>query len=180
MARLKSKYIDEIVPQMIQEFQYKNKMQVPKLKKVVINMGVKEGVQDIKILDQCAQELSMISGQRAVVTRARQSISNFKIRAGVPVGAKVTLRGERMYEFVDRLVSVAMPRIKDFQGVSRKSFDGQGNFSMGLNEQTVFPEVDFDKIKKVQGMDIVFVIRSQNAEESRRLLELLGIPFRRK
>lgn len=178
--RLKEKYDTEIVPQLIKEFNYKNKMQAPKVEKVVINMGVKEGAQDIKILDQCAAELSLIAGQKAIITRAKKSISNFKVREGSPVGAKVTLRGVRMYEFIDRLVSIAMPRIKDFQGVSDKSFDQDANFAFGLSEQLIFPEVNFDKIKKTQGMDIIFVTTTKNREESKRLLQLLGVPFRRR
>ncbi|MBN1493108.1 MAG: 50S ribosomal protein L5 [Candidatus Omnitrophica bacterium] len=180
MARLKQKYLDQIAPAMMAEFGYKNKLQVPRVTKVVINMGVKEGVQDVKIIDQCAEELTMITGQKAVITRARKSISNFKIREGQPVGVKVTLRGKMMYEFIDRLISIAMPRIKDFQGVSDKSFDQGGNFAMGLTEQIVFPEINFDKVKKIQGMDIVFVTTAKTREEAKKLLQLFGMPFRRK
>ena len=178
--RLQEKYFQEIVPQMMQQYNYKNPMQVPRLTKIVLNMGVKEGNQDVKIIDQCASELSQIAGQRAVITRAKKAISNFKIRKGAPVGVRVTLRRARMYEFLDRLVSIAMPRIKDFQGVSEKSFDQQGNFAFGLNEQIIFPEINFDKIKKVQGMDVVLVTTAENTDESKKLLQLFGMPFRRR
>jgi large subunit ribosomal protein L5 len=180
MARLREKYDKEIAPQMMKEFSYKNKLQVPHIEKIVINMGVKEGAQDVKVIDLCAEELALITGQKPIITRAKKSISNFKVREGSPIGVKVTLRRKRMYEFIDRLISVAMPRIKDFQGVSEKSFDQGGNFAMGLTEQSIFPEINFDKVKKIQGMDIVFVTSAKNREEAKRLLQLFGMPFRRK
>jgi len=180
MSRLFEKYKKEIVPQLLHDFNYKNVHQVPALQKIVINMGVKEGVQDIKILDQLTEEVALITGQRPIITRAKKAISNFKIRKGNPVGLKVTLRRKRMYEFFDRLVSIAMPRIKDFRGVSPNSFDEYGNYSMGVSEQIIFPEVDYDKVKKVQGMDITFVTSSNKKEETRKLLEYLGMPFRKK
>lgn len=178
VPRLRQKYLKEIVPLMMKEFEFENPYQVPRLEKVVINMGVKEGAQDIKILDGAREELALIVGQRPLVTRARKSISAFKLRAGSPIGLKVSLRGPRMYEFIDRLFNMAMPRIRDFRGVPDTGFDQQGNLSMGLQEQIIFPEVDFDKVKKVQGMDITFVTTSAKKAESKRLLELLGFPFR--
>jgi len=164
----------------MQEFKYENVMQAPKLMKVVVNMGIKEGQQDIKILEQLALELGMITGQKPQVTRAKKSIANFKLRQGSPIGAKVTLRKARMYEFLDRLFNIAMPRIRDFRGFSDKSFDDRGNYSLGLQEQTIFPEVEFDKVKKTQGMDVTFVTTAENSKESKRLLELLGLPFTKK
>lgn len=179
LPRLMEKYRQEAVPQLIQEFHYKNPMQAPKMEKIVINMGVKEGQEDIKILDQIAIELSRITGQKPVVTRAKKSISAFKLRQGSPIGLKVTLRRMRMYEFMDRLFNVAMPRIRDFRGFLDRSFDQHGNFSIGLTEQTIFPEVEYDKLKKTQGMDITFVTTAKNKQEGKRLLELLGFPFRK-
>ena len=177
--RLLNRYRGEVVPQIMKELGFSNTFQVPRLQKVVVNMGVKEGAQDIKILDQVAHELGQITGQKPVVTRARKSISAFKLRQGVPIGLKVTLRKNHMYEFVDRLFNVAMPRIRDFRGYSETSFDQHGNYTLGIQEQTIFPEVEFDKIKKVQGMDVTFVTTSEKKEESKRLLELLGLPFKR-
>lgn len=179
LPNLLEKYRAEVVPALIKEFGYKNSMQTPKLLKVVVNMGVKEGQEDIKILDQLAVELSRIVGQKPVVTRAKKSISAFKLREGSPIGLKVTLRRSRMYEFLDRLFNVAMPRIRDFRGFLDKSFDQRGNFTIGLTEQTIFPEVEFDKMKKTQGMDITFVTTAENKKEAKRLLELLGFPFRK-
>ena len=179
VPRLRQRYLKEIVPTMMKEFGLKNPYQVPRLEKVVLNMGVKEGAVDIKILDSLRDELAQITGQRPLVTRARKSISAFKLRAGSPIGLKVTLRGPRMYEFMDRLTNVAMPRIRDFRGLADTGFDSQGNLSVGLQEQIIFPEVEFDKIKKVQGMDITFVMTSTKKAESKRLLELLGFPFRK-
>jgi len=179
MPRLLERYRNEVVPELMKEFGYKNPMQAPQLEKVVINMGVKEGQEDIKILDQIAIELARITGQKPVVTRAKKSISAFKLREGSPIGLKVTLRKARMYEFVDRLFNVAMPRIRDFRGFLDRSFDQRGNFSIGLTEQTIFPEVEYDKIKKTQGMDITFVTTAENKKEGKRLLELLGFPFRK-
>ena len=177
--RMLGQYRKEVLPVLMKEFGYKNPMQAPKLVKIVINMGVKEGQEDIKILDQLAEELSRFTGQKPVVTRAKKSISSFKLRQGSPIGLKVTLRRARMYEFVDRLFNVAMPRIRDFRGFSDRSFDQRGNFSIGLTEQTIFPEVEYDKMKKTQGMDITFVTTAGNRQEGRKLLELLGFPFRK-
>ncbi len=173
------KYRSEVVPELMKEFGYKNPMQTPHLEKIVVNMGVKEGQEDIKILDQLAVELARIVGQKPVVTRAKKSISAFKLRQGSPIGLKVTLRRARMYEFIDRLFNVAMPRIRDFRGFLDRSFDQHGNFTIGLTEQTIFPEVEFDKMKKTQGMDITFVTTAENKKEGKRLLELLGFPFRK-
>ncbi|MBU1863957.1 MAG: 50S ribosomal protein L5 [Candidatus Omnitrophica bacterium] len=180
MARLFEKYKKEIVPKLREDFGYKNIHTVPALQKIVINMGVKEAVQDIKILDQLVEEVALIVGQRPVITRAKKAISNFKIRQGNPIGLKVTLRRKIMYEFLDRLLNVAMPRIKDFRGVSVNSFDQKGNYSMGIQEQIIFPEVDYDKVKKVQGMDITFVSSANTKEETKKLLEYLGMPFRKR
>lgn len=179
MTRLLEKYKTEVIPKLKDEFKYENVHQVPKLEKIVINMGVKEAVSDIKVLDTLMDEVALITGQRPVMTRAKQAISNFKIREGNPVGLKVTLRGVRMYEFLDRFINVAMPRIRDFRGVSRKSFDQRGNYSMGLQEQIIFPEIDYDKVKKIQGMDITFVTSCDSTDESRTLLKHLGMPFRK-
>ena len=179
VPRLLTKYREQVVPQIMKELGYTNAFQIPRLKKIVVNMGVKEGAADIKILDQVAHELGQITGQKALVTRAHKSISAFKLRQGVPIGLKVTLRKNRMYEFVDRLFNVAMPRIRDFRGYPETSFDDHGNYTLGIQEQIIFPEVEFDKVKKIQGMDITFVMSSEKKEESRRLLELLGLPFRR-
>lgn len=177
--RLQKRYKDEVVSAMKSEFKYDNIMQVPRLQKVVINMGVKEGASDVKVIEHLAGELAMITGQKPVITRAKKSISGFKLREGVPIGLKVTLRRARMYEFIDRLFNVAMPRIRDFRGYSDKSFDQNGNYTLGLQEQIIFPEIEFDKIKKVQGMDITFVTTARNSSEGKRLLELLGLPFRK-
>ena len=177
--RLREKYQKEIVPAMIKAQGYKNPHQVPRLLKIVINMGVKEGAQDIKILDAVKADLATVTGQTPVITRARKSIAAFKLREGSPIGLKVTLRGPRMYEFLDRLINVAMPRIRDFRGLPDTGFDSQGNLSIGLQEQIIFPEVDFDKIKKVQGMDITFVTTTDKKNEAKLLLELLGFPFRK-
>ena len=179
IPRLREKYQKEIVPTMIKERGYKNPHQVPRLVKIAINMGVKEGALDIKILDAVKADLATVTGQTPVVTRARKSISAFKLREGSPIGLKVTLRGPRMYEFLDRLVNVAMPRIRDFRGLPDTGFDSQGNMSFGLQEQIIFPEVEFDKIKKVQGMDVTFVTTTKKKEEAKRLLELFGFPFRK-
>ncbi len=180
LPRILVKYRTDVVPALKQEFAYKNVMQVPKLDKIVVNMGVKEAKEDVKILEQCALELENIVGQKPVITRAKKSISAFKLREGSPVGIKVTLRGYRMYEFMDRLINIAMPRIRDFQGYAGKGFDGHGNFTLGLLEQTIFPEVVFDKIKKVQGMDITFVTTAKTDAEGRSLMAHLGLPFKKK
>ena len=178
--RLKAKYDKEISSLLVKEFGYKNKMQIPKLEKIVVNMGIKEGPSDIKIFEQCAEELSLITGQKPVVRRAKKAISAFKLRENSPIGLKVTLRKARMFEFMDRLFNLAMPRIRDFQGYSDRSFDGRGNFSIGITEQTVFSEVQFDKVKKVQGMDVTFVTTAKNNQEAKMLLELLGLPFKKR
>ncbi len=179
VPRLRQRFLKEIVPSMMKEFKFKNPYQVARLKKIVINMAVKEGALDIKVLDGAREELALISGQKPLVTRARKSIAAFKLREGSPIGLKVTLRGPRMYEFLDRLVNVAMPRIRDFRGFPDTGFDSQGNLSIGLQEQIIFPEIDFDKVKKVQGMDITFVTSSTKKAESKRLLDLLGFPFKK-
>ena len=177
--RLLELYRTAIVPTMMKEFHYKNPLAVPRIEKIVINMGVKEGAEDVKVLEHIAHELSQIAGQKPVVTRAKKSISAFKLREGAPIGLKVTLRRARMYEFMERLFNVAMPRIRDFRGFLATSFDSSANYSFGIQEQTIFPEVDYDKMKKLQGMDITFVTTTTEKEESKRLLELLGFPFRK-
>ncbi len=177
-ARLKTYYEKEAVPALVREFEYKNKMEVPRLEKIVVNMGLGEAIQNIKILDSAVQELAMIVGQRAVITKARKSIATFKLRKGMSIGCTVTLRRDRMYEFLDRLVNAALPRIRDFRGISPKSFDGRGNFSMGVKEQFIFPEIDYDKIEKVMGMNITIVTTAKSDEEARQLLKLMGVPFR--
>lgn len=178
VPRLKEKYIKEIAPALKKEFSFTNSMQIPKLSKVVVNIGVGEAVQDIKELDSATGDLSIVTGQKPIIRRARKSISNFKLRAGMPVGCMVTLRGERMYEFVDRLLNFAIPRIRDFRGVPGRSFDGRGNYTLGIKEQLIFPEIDFDKIDKTRGMDITFVTTTNKDEESKALLRALGMPFR--
>jgi len=179
IPRLLEKYRSEIIAKMQKEFNYSNAMQVPKLDKVVINMGVKEGASDIKIIEHLAVELGKIAGQKPLITRAKKSIAAFKLRENSPIGLKVTLRRARMYEFVDRLFNVAMPRIRDFRGYSDKSFDDNGNYTLGIQEQIIFPEIEFDKVKKVQGMDVTFVTTANNREEGKVLLELLGLPFKK-
>lgn len=178
MARLKDYYEKEVVPALIKVFDYKNRMEVPRLEKIVINMGLGEAIQNIKILDTAAQELSLITGQKPVITKARRSIATFKLRQGMSIGCSVTLRKERMYEFFDRLVNVNLPRVRDFRGISPKSFDGRGNFALGLKEQIIFPEIDYDKIDKVKGMNIVIVTTAKTDDEARQLLKLMGVPFR--
>ncbi len=178
VPRLKEKYIKEIIPNMMKEFQYKNIMQVPRLEKIVLNVGLGEAVQNIKLLDAAQKELTMITGQKAVVTKAKKSIAAFKLRKGTPIGCKVTLRGNRMYEFLDRLISVALPRIRDFKGVSGKSFDGRGNYSLGLKEQFIFPEIDYDKVEMVHGLDITICTTAKTDQESKALLRHFGMPFR--
>ena len=177
MARLKETYQSEIVEAMIKKFGYKNIMEVPKLDKIVINMGVGEAKENAKVLDSAVRDLEIISGQKAVLTKAKKSIANFKLREGMPIGCKVTLRGERMYEFLDRFFNVALPRVRDFRGINPDSFDGRGNYNMGLKEQLIFPEIDYDKIDKVRGMDICFVTTATTDEEARELLKLMGAPF---
>jgi large subunit ribosomal protein L5 len=178
VPRLKDKYKSDVVPAMIQKFGYKNAMQVPKLEKVIVNMGLGEAIQNSKIIDAAVNDIMTITGQKPVVTKSKKSIAAFKLREGMSVGAKVTLRGDRMYEFVDRLANIALPRVRDFRGISPKSFDGRGNYSMGVKEQLIFPEVDYDKIDKIRGMDIIFVTTAKTDEEGRELLKLMGMPFR--
>lgn len=177
MARLKDKYVKDIMPALQKEFGYTNVMAIPKLDKVIINIGLGEAVQNDKAVDAAVGDLTIISGQKPLVTRAKKSIAGFKLREGMPIGVKVTLRGERMYEFVDRLFSVALPRVRDFHGVPSKSFDGRGNYSLGLKEQLIFPEIDYDKIDKIRGMQVVFTTTAKTDEEGRALLAHLGIPF---
>ena len=179
MPRLKDKYTQEIVPAMMKKFNYSNVMQVPKLVKVVINMGMGDIKDNPKALDSALEELSIISGQKPVVTLARKSVANFKVREGMKIGAKVTMRGDRMYEFVDKLISINIPRIRDFRGISAKSFDGRGNYAMGFKEQLVFPEIEYDKVEKVRGMDIIIVTTANTDEEARELLTLMGMPFKK-
>ncbi len=180
IPRLLKKYREEIVPEMIKRFGYKSIMEVPRLEKIVINMGIGEAARDIKILEKAMEELAMITGQRPAIRRARKAISNFKIRKGMPVGCKVTLRRARMYEFFDRFVNVILPRLRDFRGVPNNSFDGRGSYNFGLAEQTIFPEIDLDKVSRVQGMDIAFVTTAKTDEEAKVLLQLLGMPFRKR
>jgi len=176
-ARLHQQYQETILPGLIEKFGYKNRMQAPKLDKIVINMGIGDGVTDSKTVDKSADDLSRIAGQRAVVTHAKKSIATFKLRTGMPVGCKVTLRGERMYEFLDRLITIALPRVRDFRGVSGKSFDGRGNYAMGLKEQIVFPEINYDQVDKVRGMDIIICTTARSDEEAYALLEGFQMPF---
>ena len=178
MAKLKEVYQDRVVPALMKRFSYKNRMEVPKLEKIVINMGLGEAIQNIKILDSAVQELSQITGQKPVITKAKKSIAQFKLRAGMPIGCMVTLRKERMYEFFNRLVNVALPRVRDFKGLSGKSFDGRGNYALGIREQLIFPEIHYDKIEKVKGMNIVITTTAKTDEEGKELLRLLGVPFR--
>lgn len=177
MSRLKQKYDKEVVSGLKDRFGYKNVMQVPSLNKIVINMGVGEASTDSKAIDAAVNDMTIISGQKPVVTRAKKSIAAFKVREGMPIGCKVTLRGERMYEFLDKLVSVALPRIRDFRGVSNKAFDGRGNYTLGVREQLIFPEISYDKVDKVRGMDIVIVTSAKTDEEAHELLKLMGMPF---
>ncbi len=176
-ARLKEQYKTEIVEAMTKKFGYKNIMQVPKLDKIVINMGVGEAKENAKILEAAVSDMETISGQKAVITKAKKAIANFKIREGMPIGCKVTLRGDKMYEFLDRLVNLALPRVRDFRGVSANSFDGRGNYSLGIKEQLIFPEIEYDKVDKVRGMDIIFVTTAKTDEEARELLRLFNMPF---
>lgn len=178
MARLKELYNTEMVPRLMKDLGCKSVMQVPKLEKIVINMGLGEAIQNVKILDSAVVELAAIAGQKAVITKAKKSIASFKLRQGMPIGCMVTLRRERMYEFFDRLVNVAIPRIRDFKGISGKAFDGAGNYSLGIKEQLIFPEINYDKIDKIKGMNITIVTSAKNDEEGKALLKLLGMPFR--
>ena len=177
MSRLHEQYSNEIVDAMTKKFGYKNIMQVPKLEKIVINMGVGEAKENKKALDTAITDLEIISGQKAVVTRAKKSVANFKLREGMPIGCKVTLRGERMYEFADRLINLALPRVRDFRGVNPNAFDGRGNYALGIKEQLIFPEVEYDKVDKVRGMDVIFVTTAKTDEEARELLTLFNMPF---
>ncbi len=177
MSRLKTMYNDEIVDAMIKKFGYKNVMEVPKLDKIVINIGVGEAKENAKVLESAVKDLETIAGQKAVLTKAKKSIANFKIREGMAIGCKVTLRGEKMYNFLDRLVNLALPRVRDFRGVNPNSFDGRGNYSLGIKEQLIFPEIQYDKIDKVRGMDVIFVTTAKTDEEARELLRLFNMPF---
>ena len=176
--RLKGKYKEEVVPALMKRFGYKSVMQVPRLEKIAINRGVNGAVNDKKLIDIAIEELSTISGQKAVATMSKKDISNFKLRKHMPIGAKVTLRGEKMYEFLDRLIAVALPRVRDFKGINEKSFDGRGNYTMGVTEQIIFPEIDIDKVNRITGMDITFVTTAQNDEEAYELLREMGMPFK--
>ena len=178
ISRLREQYAKEVVPALMKRFGYKNPMAVPKVSKVVVNIGLGEASQNIKLLDVAVSELGQISGQRPIVTRAKKAIANFKLRAGIPIGAMVTLRSARMWEFLDRLVNIALPRTRDFKGVSRKAFDGKGNYTLGLREQIVFPEIDYDKIDAIKGLNVSFVTTAKTDEEGRALLQQLGMPFR--
>lgn len=177
MPRLKDRYQDEIIPELMKKYGYTSVMQVPKLEKIVLNMGVGDAKENPKSLEGAVNDLTVISGQKPVVTTAKKSVANFKVRAGMKIGAKVTLRGNRMYEFLDKLISIALPRVRDFRGISPNSFDGRGNFALGVREQLIFPEVDFDKIDKIRGMDVIIVTNARTDEEARDLLRLLGMPF---
>ena len=179
MPRLKDIYKSEAIPALMKKFSYKNVMQVPRLEKIVINMGLGDTKDNPKSLDSAVDDLTVISGQKPVVTKAKKSVANFKVREGMKIGAKVTLRGDRMYEFADRLMNIALPRVRDFRGISPSSFDGRGNFAMGLKEQLVFPEIVYDNVDKIRGMDIIMVTTAQTDEEARELLDLLGMPFKR-
>lgn len=179
MNRLKERYTKEIVPSLMEKFEYSSIMQAPKVDKIVINMGVGDAVSNTKNLDKAVEELTLISGQKPVITLAKKSIAAFRLREGMPIGTKVTLRGERMYDFLDKLVTVSLPRVRDFRGISKKSFDGRGNYTLGIKEQLIFPEVDYDRVDKVRGMDIVIVTTANTDEESRELLTQLGMPFQK-
>ena len=178
MARLKERYVSEIVPELMKTFGYRNVMQVPKVEKIVVNMGAGDAKDNPKLMDQLVEDLALVTGQRPVVTKARKSIANFHLREGMPVGCKVTLRGIRMYEFLDRVVSVALPRVRDFKGVSGKGFDGRGNYTLGITEQIIFPEVDLEKVEKVKGMNVCITTTAETDEEAKGLLSLFGMPFR--
>ncbi len=178
MSHLKTLYSNEITLKLMDRFGYKNVMQVPKLTKIVLNMGLGEAIQNIKVLDSAVQELSLISGQKPIVTRARKSIAAFKLRAGMPIGCKVTLRGVRMYDFFTRLVNIALPRVRDFRGISPKGFDGRGNYSLGIKEHIIFPEIEYDKIDKIKGLNVTIVTSARTDEGGKTLLELIGMPFR--
>lgn len=178
MSQLVQKYKDEIVPALIEEFQYKNVMEVPKVEKIVINMGLGEAIQNIKILESASEEIMLIAGQKPVITRAKKSIAAFKLREGMPIGCMVTLRGAKMYDFLSKLVNVALPRVRDFRGISGKAFDGRGNYSLGIKEHLIFPEIDYDKIDKIKGMNITVVTTAKTDAESKALLKKFGMPFK--
>ena len=178
MSQLKDRYEKEVVPKLIEAFKYKNHMQVPKLKKVVLNMGLGEAIQNIKVLETAAEELKLIAGQQPVITKAKKSIAAFKLREGMPIGCMVTLRHDRMYDFLQKLINVALPRVRDFRGVSGKAFDGRGNYALGVREHIIFPEIDYDKIDKIKGLNVTLVTTARTDEEGRTLLRLLGMPFR--
>ncbi|MDF2563795.1 MAG: rplE [Massilibacillus sp.] len=177
MDRLKEKYLNEVVPALTEKFGYKNVMEIPKIDKVIINMGVGEAVGNPKVLDSAVSDMTLIAGQKPILTRAKKSLAVWKLREGMPIGAKVTLRGVRMYQFMDKFMNVALPRVRDFRGISAKSFDGRGNYSMGLKEQLIFPEIEYDKIDKIRGMNIIVVTTAKTDEEARELLKLMGMPF---
>ncbi|GGN62692.1 MULTISPECIES: 50S ribosomal protein L5 [Oceanobacillus] len=179
MNQLKEKFQDEVTPSLMNKFNYKSVMQVPKIEKIVINMGVGDAVQNSKALDSAVEELSLISGQKPLITRAKKSIAGFRLREGMPIGAKVTLRGERMYEFLQKLIAVSLPRVRDFRGISKNAFDGRGNYTLGVKEQLIFPEINYDKVNKVRGLDIVIVTTADTDEEARELLSELGMPFQK-
>ena len=178
MSALKEKYLTEVRPSLIEQFGYKNILEAPRLEKVVVNMGIGEGKDNPKLLETAVKELSLITGQRPVITKAKKSMASFKLREGMSIGCKVTLRGEKMYDFVNKLINVALPRVRDFRGISPKSFDGRGNYSFGLKEQIIFPEINYDDVEKIQGMDIIIVTTAKTDEEARELLKKLGMPFR--
>jgi large subunit ribosomal protein L5 len=178
IPRFKKKYREEVIPALMEQFQYGSIMEVPRLVKIALNQGIGEATQDKKLVDNAAAELTVIAGQKAVATKAKRSVSNFKLREGMPIGARVTLRDHRMYEFLDRLVTVALPRVRDFRGINDKSFDGRGNYSMGITEHIIFPEIDLDKVSKIMGMDITFVTTAKTDQEAHALLKLLGLPFK--
>ncbi|MDY5060035.1 50S ribosomal protein L5 [Staphylococcus simulans] len=179
MSRLKEKFNTEVTENLMKEFNYSSVMQVPKIDKIVVNMGVGDAVQNSKVLDNAVEELTLITGQKPLITKAKKSVATFRLREGMPIGAKVTLRGERMYEFLDKLISVSLPRVRDFHGVSKKAFDGRGNYTLGIKEQLIFPEIDYDKVSKVRGMDIVIVTTANTDEEARALLTQFGMPFQK-
>lgn len=179
MSALRDRFNEEIAPQLKEQYRYESPMQIPRLAKIIINMGLGEAIQNVKILDSAAAELAQISGQKAVITRARRSIAAFKLRKGMPIGCMVTLRGDRMFEFFDKLVNIALPRVRDFRGVSPKALDGRGNYTLGIKEHIIFPEIDYDKIDKIKGMNITVVTTAQTDDEARTLLALMGMPFRR-
>lgn len=178
MSNFKQFYLEQVVPQLTEAFGYRNRMQVPKLDKIVLNMGLGEAIQNIKILDSAVEELKLISGQQPVITRAKKSIAAFKLRTGMPIGCRVTLRRERMYDFFNKLVNIALPRVRDFRGISAKAMDGQGNYSLGIKEQIIFPEIDYDRIDKIKGLNVTIVTTAETDEEGKELLRLLGMPFR--